>query len=134
MLDLEPIKKRLARATPGPWAWRQDLFRHKYMQELKNGTWRARPGKSANDSWVMLLTGPQRRLKYVDETIDNVLNRRFDEFDFEWVIALRWSQVKGNVLMGCGPSPEDADLIANAPTDIAALIAEVERLRAELGK
>jgi hypothetical protein len=131
MLDLEPIKKRLAAATPGPWAWREDMFRLKYMQQLKNGQWRAKPGKSANSSWVMLLTGPMRAPR-INFTEENILCGYPDEWDFPHIIALRWSDIKGKSLVNVAPSRADAELIANAPNDIAALIEEVEKLREKL--
>lgn len=76
MLDIEPIKARLAAATPGPW-----------------------------------------------QTITTV----------ETDIGTEHLVTEADMDAGCiGTSPQaaDAELIANAPTDLAALIAEVERLRA----
>lgn len=74
-LDLEPIKARLAAATPGPWE--SDIY----------------PG---SENWVYVggVRGPGPSLE-----------------------------------LGADSSG-DAEFITNAPTDIAALVAEVERLRA----
>lgn len=140
MLDLTPIKERLSKATPGPWAWRQDAFLPKYMDPVKSkpGHWRARSKGSAKRSWVMLLTGPQQRIlkdELPDElTPENVRSGLPDEWDFPHIIALRWSSIKGNTLFNATPCLADAELVANAPSDIAALIGEVERLRAALAQ
>ena len=128
MLDLEPIKKRLAAATPGPWAWREDMFRPKYMKQMKNGNWRGKSGKSAKRSWVMLLTGPLHEPKF-DFDEGNILQGYPDEWDFPHIIAIRWDDIKGTSLLNATPLPEDAALIENAPIDIAMLLEEVERLR-----
>lgn len=78
MLDLEPIKARLAEATPGPW---------KYL----DGKLQASPGWPIIDAW--------------------------------------W---EGEGKGGITADAADAALIANAPSDIAALIREVEQLRTQL--
>lgn len=130
MLNLNPIKERLAEATPGPWKWREDLFFHKHMQKMKTGNWRARPGRLALDSWVMLLTGPLPDSMEIEETLENIISGCPDEWDYPPIVAIRWRQIKGKELFNATPTKEDAALIENAPTDIAALIAEVERLRA----
>ena len=133
MLDLEPIKNRLAAATPAPWVWREDLFRPKYMKQLRSGDWRAKPGRSALNSWVMLLTGPVRwPQKEEDVTEENILRGYPDEWDFPHIIALRWRNIRGESLINSTPNDDDAVLIASAPTDIRALIEEIERLRALL--
>jgi len=128
MLDLKPIKERLEKATPGPWAWREDDFRPKYMKQKRDGTWMARPGCRATDSWVMLLTGPARK-PCADPIPENIMRGYPDEWDFPHIVALRWDQIKGKSLWNATPGPGDAKFIANAPTDIKALIEEVERLR-----
>lgn len=82
MLNLEPIKARLARATPGPWE--------------------TMPGES----------GRGAQFKYIGQS----------DCDFPvcemFVIREKWG--------------EDLCLIANAPTDLAALVEEVERLREQV--
>lgn len=75
MLDLQPIKARLAAATPGPWT-------------EEAGLWKA--------FW-----GLRRRAYWHNDPLGR---------------------------------DEDADLIVNAPTDLAALVAEVERLRKSLAE
>lgn len=77
MLDLQPIKSRLAAATPGPW-------------------WSAR-GASFGTYFAVAVVGNNE---------------------------VRTEQ--GN--QACSDNA-DADLIAHAPTDLAALVAEVERFR-----
>jgi hypothetical protein len=128
MIDIEPIKKRLAAATPGPWRWMEDIFRHKYMERMKNGSWRAKPHKKAENSWLMLLTGP------VHPSVQNFnqdgINNGFpDEYDFPHIIAIRWGDLKKKSIFNATPRRHDAEFISNAPIDIAMLIEEVERLR-----
>lgn len=129
MLDLEPIKERLKKATPGPWAWREDDFRPKYMKQKKDGSWMSRPGCRGDRSWVMLLTGPPHASIKEGFTQEDIQRGYPDEWDFRHIIALRWNQVRGKSLVNVSPFPEDAKLIAHAPTDLKALIEEVERLR-----
>ena len=81
-LDLEPIKERLAAATPGPWKAKEDSWDGYSVVIDDNG-----PGVS--------------------------------------IIAEQIGQGEDG---GRG----DAEFIANAPEDIAALVAEVERLRATI--
>lgn len=49
--------------------------------------------------------------------------------DEEWLIISQDEHAPDAELVGTARTREDADLIANAPADIAALVAEVERLR-----
>ena len=78
MLDLQPIKDRLAAASPGPWQW--------FGNESAAGT-----------TYGALSTNGQGLLEI----------RQADRFSIE----------------------ADLRLITHAPQDIAALVAEVERLR-----
>ena len=82
-LDLEPIKERLAAATPGPWR-----------------VW----------------TDP-------DPT-----NVRATAVETAWC----YGDIEGDteLITDYLPTDADAEFIANAPEDIASLVAEVERLRA----
>lgn len=89
MLDIEPIKARLAAATPGPWS----------------------PRHAGHGSHVT--TG---------------------RYDVAWcgtTFGVDRNGTYGREGAGC---VADAELIANAPTDLAALIAEVERLRNIIGE
>lgn len=84
-LDLEAIKSRLYKATPGPWEWKLMPKRHMLVHR----------------------TG-MKSLLTVLETQGEAVH--------EYPCA----------------DEDDRDLIQHAPTDLAALIEEVERLRAEL--
>src|SRR3990167_5607026 len=105
----------MATHTPGPWTWREDEFRSKYMVRMRNGNWRAKPGQRVNNSWVILLTGPA-----LDPAIPP---QHMDEWDYPHVLALRWASVRGTGLVNLGPSLADARLIAAAPELLAALVA-----------
>ena len=85
LLDLETIKARISKATPGPWEWSIRPKRH-------------------------------------------MLVHRFSERGFLTVL-----ETQGDVEADY-PCAKDADrdFIQHAPTDLAALVAEVERLRDEL--
>lgn len=85
LLDLDAVKARIAKATPGPWEWSIRPKRH-------------------------------------------MLEHRFSARGFFTVL-----ETQGDVEADY-PCAKDADrdLIEHAPTDLAALVAEVERLRAEL--
>lgn len=85
MNDLDAVKARLAKATPGPWEWSVRPKRH-------------------------------------------ILVHRFSARGFFTVL-----ETQGDVEADY-PCAKDADrdLIEHAPADLAALVAEVERLRAEV--
>ena len=85
-LDLEPIKERLAAATPGPWDF------HVLPQSV-----------GITVATIHSEQGPR-------ETC--------------------WTADLPPEIGGMG-TEKDAEFIAHAPEDIAALVAEVERLRAE---
>ena len=84
-LDLEPIKERLAAATPGPWR-----------------VWHG--------------TDPSKVRSTAVET------------------AWCYGDIEGDteLITDYLPTGADAEMIANAPEDIAALVAEVERLREQV--
>ena len=84
-LDLEAIKTRIAKATPGPWEWVVRPKRHMLLHRF-----------SARGSFTVLETQGDVEAEYPCAT------------------------------------DADRDLIQNAPTDLAALISEIERLHAEL--
>ena len=87
-LDLEPIKARIARATPGPWRVKEADPRSIHrgtVQVEENGR--------------------------VIETVAECYCGGYE-----------------------GHGLHNAELVANAPTDLDALVAEVERLRAEVGR
>ena len=84
-LDLEAIKARVAKATPGPWEWR--IWARRHILQHHDGP---------KASHVVLETQGDAGAEYP-----------------------------------CA-SEADRDLIQNAPADLAALIAEIDRLRAEV--
>ena len=90
MLDLEPIKRRLAEATPGPW---EAIGIGSEGFDVVAGVGWNYPEKREKLGWSGHIT--------------DVRNGK------------SWDGIRAN-----------AYLIASAPTDIAALVAEVERLRA----
>lgn len=135
-IDLEQIEKRCAAATAGPWKWRENDFRPRYMQQMRNGNWRARPGRKANDSWVFLLVAPSNHEASddKDELARQIERGRIDEYDFRHIFALRWNQVRGNNLWNATPSEADCAFIEASRTDIPELVAEVKRLRARVAE
>lgn len=108
MLDLDPIKKRLAEATPGPWGSCDDATckcimvtsRDYPVAEVTKGAW-------GDDFPSIRLVGPSLDLK-AEAFMDQIT---YGEVSEEQFLANR-------------------RFIREAPTDVAALIAEIERLRA----
>ena len=82
--DLEPIKERLAAATPGPWEMSYD----------------------ADDKWTSITGQP------------------YDDGG-QWLVCPEVATCEGE-------PDADSTFIAHAPEDIAALVAEVERLREQV--
>lgn len=87
-LDLEPIKARIARATPGPWRV-----------------------KEADPRRIHRGTVQVEEHGRVIETVAECYCGGYE-----------------------GHGLHNAELVANAPTDLDALVAEVERLRAEVSR
>jgi hypothetical protein len=83
VLDLDPIKARLAAATPERWHW------------------------------------------------NPIVTMRTDEGDVYLIVAYAGDQPDPTYI-GNVDRPDDAALVANAPADLAALVAEVERLRSAI--
>lgn len=100
MLDLEPIKARLAAAVPGPWR----AHDHREMARLNED-----PAEWIGYAWVGYGGDEDGRFQGVVADLDS----RKDA-------SKEWRERRQH----------DAAFIAAAPTDIAALVAEVERLRA----
>jgi hypothetical protein len=119
-LDLEPIKKRLAAATPGPWKW-------------CDGN-----GVPEDAGQVYLYKGGELELQdpYVFDGFYSLWQHiEIEEPEGEAQEEPVISQIEyEGYIHEMTISKEDAALIAAAPTDIAALIAEVERLREQLAK
>jgi len=94
MTNLEPIKARLAAATPGPW----ELCTFKtYPDEYPNDP------DAKKENWIQI-----------------------SEANFQW--SLSWCERRDFKRLDA-PDFSDAQFIAHAPEDVAALVAEVERLR-----
>jgi hypothetical protein len=124
-LDLEPIKARIAAATPGPWVWADYDGVPEWATNISDGEGNER-------EWGG---------RFSIESEANAPPLDADPDDPKWNEPIDVLRVLGPVEDddddGVYEIPiEDADaaLIVNAPTDLAALIAEVERLRAQLGE
>lgn len=102
MLDLEPIKARLAAATPGPWCY--DNIGEKENCYAVGVAWRY------DDDAMKPVSGHQ-------ETAS-------DEFYTEGVCFVE----EGTLSLG-GSVHTNAAMIGHAPTDIAAMLAEIDTLR-----
>lgn len=90
MFNLQPIKDRLAAATPGPW--------------------------------TVDPNAPGMATVAVESSKPSLLASLAGVAQVNTVLILSSGPV-------CGSPAQDAELIANAPADLAALVAEVERLR-----
>ena len=119
MVDLDALEALLEEATPLPWTDRTQEFleRHAVLSP-RSGEWEARPGHHIRQTWVCLITGPQRG-SY----------RYPDEWDYPHVIALRWSAIKGDGLANFMPG-QDEGLIIAAVNALPELIRELRELRA----
>jgi hypothetical protein len=128
-LDLEPIKARLAATTAGDWKWLDEFGRD---IPYDNETW---PGEKE------IPTGNDGSLGveglYIEQVVDE------DSSDFEPVLYadddnipddpndpndVDWSKWRGLIRV---TNTADLEFIAQAKPDIAALIAEIERLRGQ---
>ena len=115
---LAALKVLAQKATPGPWRWMEGEFRHRYMVQVSNGKWRAKPGRRARDSWVFFLAGPLRGM---------IAPEHADEWDYHQVMSLRWSDVRIKTLINVAPKDADAAFIAACdPQTILSLIEMVE--------
>lgn len=126
-LDLEDIKTRLYAASPGPWAWCDDFGPIPYHEAYQQP-----------DGKPRVLGGNDGSLGVTE------LYRRIDEGDGEDtevpLLTVNSSPPtnpndpeRPDYRSWRGPIralPADLHFIAHAPTDIEALITEVERLRA----
>ncbi len=116
MLDLEPIKKRLKAATPGPW----ESDTTKNDGEYGNGGPDSHEGYSSYE--IIVQIGEK-----VETLCDSVnASHQMIEEDFGGDENGDWHEAWDEI------ARRNFDLIANAPTDLAALVAEVERLRTEV--
>ena len=121
-LDLTPIKERLANATPGEWevGYRyhvQGASQCKCYEGYGPLVWQG----VQRINGEMMLAHVHRRGTHMPFMNDGIFARD-DE--------LGGVHVADTDTMG----DEDLDLIVNAPADLAALVAEVERLRQNIEK
>lgn len=124
-LDLDAVKARLAAATEGPWE-------HGDRQHIAGVTGRSGPGEcdychKGEPTWIGV------------RDINGTLMEAHVHTDPKpwWEHGIYAMRDDGSVCVtyesedyGTTMTEGDAALIANAPTDLAALIREVERLRA----
>lgn len=118
-LDLEPIKARLAGATPGQWVWTDQNAVPDDAEDVTDygGTPYERGGRCGIED------------ERDEEAVTTALADD-DGLEVGWVLAP--VQHEDGSVYTLSIENCDAAVIANAPKDIAALVAEVERLRAEL--
>lgn len=111
--DLAPIRERLGAATPGPWFW--------------------------NSYSGVFAGGPEINPRSYDEWWDAQEAAGATDADFEKGGRLYAEDYRRDPLVAHVPAiagdtatgrhAADADFIANAPADVAYLLAEVDRLR-----
>ena len=119
MVDLDALEALLEKATPLPWTDRRQEFQERHaVFSWRTRKWRARPGHRIRQTWVCLITGPQR-----------APYSHLDEWDYPHVIALQWSSIKGDALGGF-MRHKDAELIIAAVNALPELIRELRELRA----
>lgn len=104
--EVEAIRRRLGKATRGPWEWTETKWNDHKKLHVPN---------RIRDHWVFLLQG---RRHYFSEDRESK------------VLGLRWSSLKGDAV----PVPLEAnkDLIANAPNDLRRLCDALEAAWAEI--
>lgn len=155
-LDLDAIKARLAAATPGPWGWRGNSDGAIELRTLHSvglrviTTMRAQPcGVESDDGEIVLAAeacAPCRgnHAKYMaGEDLDDAERcAKPENLNTVWLWdngfvspANKWAVNERTYRTDIARVEHpDAELVANAPTDIAALVAEVERLRSAVSE
>ncbi len=129
-LDLEPIKTRLAAATPGEWEW-DDVIRPIPYEEGTTYVGSSEEALAPGNDGSLGIAGLYKLITINQDTwtTEGLLTADEDEEipgdpDNPDDIDLRkW---RGPIKVS---NPADLTFIASAKDDIAALIAEVERLR-----
>lgn len=112
--QLAEIRSRLDAATPGPWGWDISVAgKHARLESKSKGRWTVMDFVR----WGMDSAAPR--------FLRQPLLERVDEF------AKTKPGLEHHAKWDADVDHPDAQLIANAPADIAALLAEVDRLRAE---
>lgn len=122
MNSIEEIRDRWEKATPGPWEWRGNVDSHRVWL----GGWtKGLGGTSVMDFVRWGMQGAQPR--FIDENF--MMNRASTMPVFE-VAPTATERSDCRVYRGdlIGIRHPDAVAIAAAPDDIAALLAEVDRL------
>lgn len=102
MLDLDPIKKRLAGATPGPWC-------HENIGEQENYV-------AVGIAW-----------RFDDKAMIAVSGELHHSHDTHYVEGVAFCE-EGTLSLG-GSVHTNGKFIAHAPVDVAALMSEINRLR-----
>jgi hypothetical protein len=124
MLDLEPIKARLAATTPGEWKWHDEFLREVPYDDatlIDDGRLRVPNG---NDGSLGVTGIYAKEVISVNETIGHPVLYADDKNIHD---DADWSQWRGHIQV---KNVADLEFIAQAKPDIAALIAEIEWLRA----
>lgn len=125
--QLEAIRQRAERASPGPWRWIENRVNECRYMERHGGKRIPRSGKWRRE-WVFILQGGGNRNSWVAP--DG--GERPDPYDHS-IISLSWEFLKRGITCFCGgPVDGDAAFIAHAREDIPALLEEIDRLRAAL--
>lgn len=131
MLDLTPIKARLAATTPGEWKWMDEILRDvPYDTETWFGDQHILTGNDGSLGVVGLFA--ETPLDAENESyLDPVLEARDDDDDIpedpDDPGSADLNLWRGVIQAG---NIADLEFLASAKADVEALIAEVERLRA----
>jgi hypothetical protein len=130
VLDLGPIKARLAATTPGAWKWADEIRDVPYDDESWIGD---RHVPTGNDG-SLGVDGLYVEIAIDDDTSQLIAVLYADDEtipdDPDDPDDVDWSKWRGLIHAG---NLADLEFIAMAKTDIGALIAEVELLRASAG-
>jgi len=115
----EAIRERVAKATPGPWAWFGYTKPCKSVNVYLATINRGRRYVMGFRRWGMSGAQPEFQSDMLMRGIDELADRG------EVVVKSHSGEI-------VGVAHPDMDLIAHAPTDLAYLLSQVEELRAEL--
>ena len=125
-IDIEPIRARLAAATPGPWEWFGNTKTYQCHLSTVHGGRRHvmnfwRWGMSQAQPSFQVSLGPPVQVGSGYMVKLSEMAAECPSLGPKFEVEYRRDFV--------GIGHPDAELIARAPTDIAALLAEVDRLR-----
>lgn len=129
---LEEIRRRCQAATPGPWVDLADIYWER-MQAHRQATGRWWHGELRDSKPMTLIACANVRGEPVSPAD---IPKRVDWHDLQKIIGLRWIDFGDKVTEAVAPLPNAADLafIAASRQDAEDLLAEVDRLRAELAQ